>query len=248
MPEGQCHHSHSPNQFNSPSCKFYQRGIHTIIDGVGGGPGGCQNPNCIYSHKLELKTPLATAQTSTTPNTNSNVIKEPLICRPFAINGYCDNGRSCPYIHYFQCPDYLEFGYCMKGTNCKLQHDFKKGELSSKNEFFGHVQPMFIDDNENQDDISTSDGKKTVSLPLRNADNDDVGNNDDDDDDDVVVGGGFDDDDRNGNKKANDDDDDDESEYETDSDLDVEINTGFDMMKQDGDDEALRANDDYVQF
>ncbi|GME73516.1 unnamed protein product [Ambrosiozyma monospora] len=237
MPEGQCHHSHSPNQFNSPSCKFYQRGIHTIIDGVGGGPGGCQNPNCIYSHKLELTTPL------TFPNTNSNVIKEPLICRPFAINGYCDNGRSCPYIHYFQCPDYLEFGYCMKGTNCKLQHDFKKGELASQDEYFGHVQPMFIDDNDNENE-NQDDVKKSFSMPLRNADNDDVATNDDDDD--VVVGGGFDDDNGNGNKKDNGDDDN-ESEYETDSDSDIEINTGFDM-KQDGNDEALRLNDDYVQI
>lgn len=35
-----CHYSHKPSQFNSPSCKFFQK-------------GECSNENCIFTHKIE---------------------------------------------------------------------------------------------------------------------------------------------------------------------------------------------------
>ncbi len=67
--------------------------------------GKCSNVNCVFSHKLEAG--------ADTP-----------VCRPFAINGYCDLGRKCPYRHVFDCPDMQEYGYCMRGSTCHLNHSF----------------------------------------------------------------------------------------------------------------------------
>lgn len=115
-----CHLSHTPTQFNAPSCRFFQE-------------GECTNANCVYSHKLESDP------------------SEP-ICREFAVNGYCDQGRECPYRHVLDCPDMDEYGYCTRGRSCHLNHSFKL-------------------------DVKPED----VKQPVRNADNDEVASLDNND-------------------------------------------------------------------
>ncbi|KAH3662492.1 hypothetical protein OGAPHI_005744 [Ogataea philodendri] len=72
----------------------------------------CTNENCVFSHKLEAK--------------------DAKICREFALNGYCDNGRSCSLAHYFECPDLDELGYCPRGSMCKLVHKSKLPPINHK--------------------------------------------------------------------------------------------------------------------
>lgn len=47
-----------------------------------------------------------------------------LICRPFALLGYCELGKACDKQHVFECPDFAETGHCMndRAGKCKLQH------------------------------------------------------------------------------------------------------------------------------
>jgi len=93
--------------------------------------GECSNVNCVFSHKLEsgLDTP---------------------VCRPFAINGYCDLGRKCPYRHVFDCPDMHEYGYCMRGSTCHLNHSFNT-RIGDNND----IKPRKIVRNSDNDQVVT---------------------------------------------------------------------------------------------
>lgn len=63
--------------------------------------GNCTNNACRYAH------------VSTSPG--------PLICRSFALLGYCETGTKCDKRHIIECPDYAENGECTN-KKCKLPH------------------------------------------------------------------------------------------------------------------------------
>jgi hypothetical protein len=63
--------------------------------------GNCTNDACRYAH------------VSPSPG--------PLVCRPFALLGYCEKGVECDKRHVIECPDYAENGDCTN-KKCKLPH------------------------------------------------------------------------------------------------------------------------------
>lgn len=54
-----------------------------------------------------------------------------MVCRPFAIGGYCFRGKNCKFTHSFECPDYQLDRVCPRGKNCKLNHS-KRDNLDAK--------------------------------------------------------------------------------------------------------------------
>jgi hypothetical protein len=50
-----------------------------------------------------------------------DVLPGPLVCRDFAVLGYCDKGKRCDQQHIFECPDFVETGNC-PDNSCKLNH------------------------------------------------------------------------------------------------------------------------------
>lgn len=67
--------------------------------------GACKNGDCQFLH--------------TNPEFR-------LVCRPFAVGGYCLRGKSCQFTHNFECPDFQLSKSCPRGKNCKLAHlDYK---------------------------------------------------------------------------------------------------------------------------
>ncbi|TVY45144.1 Zinc finger CCCH domain-containing protein [Lachnellula subtilissima] len=66
--------------------------------------GHCSNANCRYTHV--------------------RVSPSALVCRPFAIYGYCEKGTSCEDRHIHECPDFSNTGTCST-RGCKLPHRHK---------------------------------------------------------------------------------------------------------------------------
>ncbi|TVY48729.1 Zinc finger CCCH domain-containing protein [Lachnellula occidentalis] len=66
--------------------------------------GNCSNANCRYTHV--------------------RVSPSALVCRPFAIYGYCEKGTSCEDRHIHECPDFSNTGTCTT-RGCKLPHRHK---------------------------------------------------------------------------------------------------------------------------
>lgn len=64
--------------------------------------GNCTNDACRYAH------------VSPSPGL--------LVCRPFALLGYCEKGAECDKRHVFECPDFAELGHCPNEKKCKLPH------------------------------------------------------------------------------------------------------------------------------
>ncbi|RCK62207.1 hypothetical protein Cantr_09090 [Candida viswanathii] len=92
-----CLLSHSPNDSNTPACRYY-------LDKT------CTNPTCKYRHFK--------------PDYYDDPNYEILTCRPFAIGGYCARGKKCPFLHLPNCPDFEEDNYCRYGRECALTHRF----------------------------------------------------------------------------------------------------------------------------
>lgn len=63
--------------------------------------GRCSNADCRYAHV--------------------HVAPGALVCRPFAVYGYCEKGANCPERHVKECPDFSNTGSC-KVKLCKLPH------------------------------------------------------------------------------------------------------------------------------
>ncbi|TVY56673.1 Zinc finger CCCH domain-containing protein [Lachnellula cervina] len=84
--------------------------------------GNCSNANCRYTHV--------------------RVSPSALVCRPFAIYGYCEKGTSCEDRHIHECPDFSNTGTCTT-KGCKLPHRHKasvmrtnpsRGDVSAEDE------------------------------------------------------------------------------------------------------------------
>lgn len=68
--------------------------------------GNCSNTNCRYAHiRVNPAAP---------------------ICRPFAIEGYCEQGGDCTERHVHECPEFDEKGVCTD-QKCKLPHIERAG-------------------------------------------------------------------------------------------------------------------------
>lgn len=65
------------------------------------GKGHCKNEHCPFLHiSPELE----------------------LVCRLFAIGGYCFRGSQCKLRHVHECPDFQLSRACPRGKNCRLSH------------------------------------------------------------------------------------------------------------------------------
>jgi hypothetical protein len=53
-----------------------------------------------------------------------------LVCRAFAIYGYCDKGVGCAERHVYECPDFSNTGTCTT-KGCKLPHRHKASVMRS---------------------------------------------------------------------------------------------------------------------
>ncbi|EMG48635.1 hypothetical protein G210_0756 [Candida maltosa Xu316] len=92
-----CLLSHTPNDHNTPLCRYF-------LD------RSCTNPACRYRHHK--------------PAHYDDQDYEIWTCRPFAVGGYCERGKKCPFLHLLNCPDFEEDNYCPDGRDCKLNHQF----------------------------------------------------------------------------------------------------------------------------
>ena len=70
--------------------------------------GKCSNPACRYAHV--------------------RVNPSALVCRDFAILGYCGKGAQCPNRHIHECPDYANNGVC-RNPKCHLPHVDRAGQI-----------------------------------------------------------------------------------------------------------------------
>lgn len=66
--------------------------------------GHCANADCRYSHM--------------------RVSPGALVCRAFALYGYCERGSACEERHIHECPDFSNTGAC-RNKKCKLPHRLK---------------------------------------------------------------------------------------------------------------------------
>ncbi|OWB57504.1 hypothetical protein B5S28_g3453 [[Candida] boidinii] len=85
-----CKLSHKPNQFNSPSCKFYNNGFK------------CSNKNCLYNHKLEDMNSLTCRNFAINGFCKSGrkcEFKHYFNCPDFEEYGFCFSGKSCKLRH-----------------------------------------------------------------------------------------------------------------------------------------------------
>jgi hypothetical protein len=85
----------------------------------------------------------------------------PLVCRPFALLGYCEAGAECDKRHVIECPDYAEKGDCTN-KKCKLPHtrhahvERQKARLDEDSEL--------EDDEEDVKDIDSDDFSEDVDM------------------------------------------------------------------------------------
>ncbi|ANB13748.1 hypothetical protein AWJ20_4692 [Sugiyamaella lignohabitans] len=113
-----------------------------------------------------------------------------LVCRWFALDGYCDTGDKCDKRHVFECPDFEATGQCHR-KKCPLKHilrakeegKFETHDVTNTTEDsslpidLDAVIDMINAEDESPDDDSDND----------ESENDDDGSNDDEsgsDDDD----------------------------------------------------------------
>ncbi|GME67420.1 unnamed protein product [[Candida] boidinii] len=86
----ECKLSHKPNQFNSPSCKFYNKGFK------------CSNKNCLYNHKLEDVNSLTCRNFAVNGFCKSGrkcEFKHFFNCPDFEEYGFCFSGKNCKLRH-----------------------------------------------------------------------------------------------------------------------------------------------------
>lgn len=89
-----CLLSHTNNEFNTPVCSYFLQ-------------SKCSNSHCKYSHSF----PDEFGQDT-----------EVWVCRQFAIGGWCERGKKCPFLHLLECPDFEEDGICPRKQACPLAH------------------------------------------------------------------------------------------------------------------------------
>lgn len=200
-----CSLSHTPTDYNLPTCTYYLDGECSSLYGHGHKE---QNPyldpskittaadkkkirkskgkeECKFAHPPKLA-----------PGTSENADRK--LCREFAYTGYCTLGsQKCPYVHSYQCPDFTESGSC-NIRNCKLMHvNSGAGDSTPKNTELKNLA-------KNSDKDSIKSATKTiqqdssaitpstttsssvidsVALAKRLYDIDDYDDSDDDDDD-----------------------------------------------------------------
>lgn len=70
--------------------------------------GRCSNSTCRYAHV--------------------RVNPSALVCRDFAVLGYCGKGANCAERHIHECPDYANTGFCRK-SKCHLPHVDRAGQI-----------------------------------------------------------------------------------------------------------------------
>ena len=70
--------------------------------------GKCSNPSCRYAHV--------------------RVNPSALVCKDFAILGYCSKGANCPERHAHECPNYAKTGIC-RNPKCHLPHVDRAGQI-----------------------------------------------------------------------------------------------------------------------
>jgi hypothetical protein len=93
--------------------------------------GSCSVANCPLTHEFnEFNTPICHFfMKKSCKNEECQFLhvdaELELICRPFSVGGYCFRGKSCKFIHLFECPDYQLTRECPRGKNCKLTHSLK---------------------------------------------------------------------------------------------------------------------------
>lgn len=97
-----CPLSHTPVPQNVPTCKYFLE-------------GGCTNEVCVFLHNTASPPRYEPAGETWDPNRN-------VVCRPFAIDGWCDDGVECRWLHSYDCPDLNEPAGCPRGAACKLLH------------------------------------------------------------------------------------------------------------------------------
>lgn len=113
--------------------------------------GNCTNNACRYAH------------VSTSPG--------PLICRSFALLGYCETGTKCDKRHIIECPDYAENGECTN-KKCKLPH--------TRHAHIERQKRTSDDDSELEDEEDEESGGENTDS--KDVDSDDL-------DEDIVMNG-----------------------------------------------------------
>lgn len=113
--------------------------------------GNCTNNACRYAHVP--------------------VSPGPLVCRPFALLGYCDAGAKCDKRHVYECPDFTEKGEC-SNDKCKLSH--------ARHAYIERQKERANDESELED----NDEEEAESSDMRDLDSDDLN-------EDIVKGDGL---------------------------------------------------------
>ncbi|KAK2836067.1 hypothetical protein FQN49_006718 [Arthroderma sp. PD_2] len=104
--------------------------------------GRCTNPSCRYTH------------VRVTPGA--------LVCRDFAILGYCSKGATCEERHVHECPDYANSGNC-GNKKCSLPHVDRAGQIRKlhtnkvENSAEGESEEDVSSDEEVYDEIDSDD-------------------------------------------------------------------------------------------
>ncbi len=70
--------------------------------------GKCSNTSCRYAHV--------------------RVNPSALVCKDFAVLGYCGEGANCGERHVHECPDYANTGAC-RNHKCRLPHVDRAGQI-----------------------------------------------------------------------------------------------------------------------
>ena len=101
-----------------------------------------------------------------------------LVCRDFALLGYCERGALCNERHAHECPDYANNGAC-GNKNCHLPHIDRAGQIRKH-----AAKPILGFD---ECGSSAPEGENASDLlsdeeDLQDSENDDIDSDDLDDD------------------------------------------------------------------
>ncbi|MDI1491425.1 MAG: hypothetical protein OHK93_002634 [Ramalina farinacea] len=111
--------------------------------------GKCSNSPCRYAHV--------------------RVNPAALVCRDFAILGYCGKGVNCLERHIHECPDYANTGTC-RNTKCALPHVDRAGQIRKRAAAASTANNNVVidretqhDDEEDDDDVVSDEEEDTNS-------------------------------------------------------------------------------------
>lgn len=119
---GECHLSHQPTEFNSPTCKFYKA-------------GKCTNEKCLYTHKVDGNlTCREFAVGGSCSSGKKCQFAHNWNCPDSQEYGFCPRGKNCKLNHLLNTSREKPDGNAPPTPPSAIDYDFIKQSIISEDE------------------------------------------------------------------------------------------------------------------